>query len=173
LIRHYPYNKISTSQDDSIRRTHFTTRLYDALFIRVDSEVSGVNSLPAKPDSLLLLIEAFRADVPNDNETNAAWEELKKASLIEERMMSLSEGYPAFNRIFADETIHLLSLIPANKPYEDLSSPVFTLLPNMPSPHRRSFSLHDKDTVTDSGAAAPVDGPSANAAASPQNASPN
>jgi hypothetical protein len=129
LVQHYPYAKGAISPDDFLPPPRFTTRRYDALFVRVESEVaSSANS--TKPHPSRLLAEAFKADTHTDGENDAVWEELKKASLANEASSSPSpEGYSAFNRIFAAETMRLLSLIPTDRPYEEPTSPVFTLLP--------------------------------------------
>ncbi|KAH0834127.1 hypothetical protein J3R83DRAFT_11417 [Lanmaoa asiatica] len=91
LVKYYPYNKGSLATEDGLfSRPRFSTRQYDALFIRVETLLMHGAEQP-KQHLIQLLLEAFQ--LPTENPSG--------------------EG-PQFTRIFVDETIQLLSLILAD-----------------------------------------------------------
>lgn len=149
LVHHYPYNTASTLSSDAnlLSRPQFSTRRYDALFVRIDTELSDTADKP-KHHPLRLIAEAFKGDtsVVDASEYTQVWEKIRKAGSNEENP---SPGaYPGLSRIFADETIRFLSLIPFDNATTDPVSPTFSLfLPHRSAGgvRRRSFSLSDKD----------------------------
>jgi len=114
LVKHYPYSNSSSVKDDNLlSRPRFSTRQYDALFIRVETLLTQSAEQP-KLHPIQLLLDAFRLpiDNPSGDEHRALWNTLK-TTVFEEATSSDPEG-PQFTRIFVDETLHLLSLIPAD-----------------------------------------------------------
>jgi hypothetical protein len=156
LVRHYPYDKgVPTSTDDDLLpRPRFSTRQYDALFIRIDTELSGSAKAQQKQHPVRLIAEAFRAEpAPNGGERyGAAWDKFKKAALEATEDVPLLDGFPTLSRIFADETIRFLSLVPADSSGKEPTSPSLAMFPPKfregQTTRRRSFSLSDKDKKT-------------------------
>lgn len=114
LVKHYPYNNGSPVKDDKLLpRPRFSTRQYDALFVRVETLLTQSAEQP-KLHPIQLLLDAFQlpVDNPSGDEHRALWNTLK-TTVFEEATSSDPDG-PQFARIFVDETIHLLSLIPAD-----------------------------------------------------------
>ncbi|KAG6377763.1 hypothetical protein JVT61DRAFT_14536 [Boletus reticuloceps] len=140
LITYYPYNKGSPPTDDNLLpRPRFSTRQYDALFVRVETLLAH-NAEQPKQHPIQLLLDAFQLPIDNSSsdEHTTLWNTLKTTA-FEETVSSDSKG-PQFTRIFVDETIHLLSLIPAdnNIPISPalLTSPITKVVSR-----RRSSSL--------------------------------
>ncbi|KAF9221788.1 hypothetical protein BS17DRAFT_757214 [Gyrodon lividus] len=143
LVKHYPYNKGSpASEDDLLPRPRFTTRRYDALFVRVESVLVEGAERP-KQHPIRLILEAFQlaSDAQSGNEHWELWNALKTAASEGSSGTSSSdpEG-PQLTRVFVDETIQLLSLIPANS--SDPTSPILLASPiTKVVSRRRSSSL--------------------------------
>lgn len=113
LVKYYPYNKGAAADDDLLSRPRFSTRQYDALFVRVETVLAHGAKQP-KQHPIHLLLEAFQLpiDISSGNEHIELWNTLK-ATAFEETTSSDPEG-PQFARIFVDETIRLLCSIPAD-----------------------------------------------------------
>lgn len=199
LVKQYPYSKgllVSTAENkyevvgegeakDKVEqgekeelilpRPRFSTRTYDALFVRIDTELPhspiDTPSSPVQPTNkssskissktgnkstttiattattattnrqhqhpkrghLRLLAEAFKADLITESNEDGdgskymnAWERIRNAALVESSSDSeakkddtKSKKVPVLNRVFADETVRLLSLIPSLDEDED------------------------------------------------------
>lgn len=125
LVKHYPYNKGSlATEDELLSRPRFSTRQYDALFVRVESLLTYGADQP-KQHPIQLLLEAFQLPVenPTGDEHVALWNILKTTA---SETSSDPEGLQ-FTRIFVDETVQLLSLIPADNSVP--TSPTFLASP--------------------------------------------
>ncbi|KAF9235011.1 hypothetical protein BU15DRAFT_51899 [Melanogaster broomeanus] len=130
LVKHYPYNKGSPpSGDDLLSRPRFTTRRYDSLFVRVESVLAEGAEQP-KQHPIRLILEAFQlpSDAQSGNEYLELWNSLKAVAseAASEASPSDQEGLQ-LTRVFVDETIQLLSLIPADS--NDLASPMLLTSP--------------------------------------------
>ncbi|KAG9310895.1 hypothetical protein JVU11DRAFT_8753 [Chiua virens] len=112
LVTYYPYSQGSPTADDGLlSRPRFSTRQYDALLVRVESLLSHSVKQP-KQHPIQLLLEAFQLPVEAafKDEHTSLWHTLK-STVSAESTASDAEG-PQFSRIFVDETIQVLSLIP-------------------------------------------------------------
>ena len=144
LVNQYPYFKGPTSPDQEfLPRPRFSTRPYEALFVRIDTELPNSTAERPKRDRLRLLAEAFKLDSPTDGgEYAVVWDKVKQAAAesSDTEDSSTPKNSPVLNRVFADETIRLLSLIPA----DGTDSPINLISPTVAAPattHRRSSSL--------------------------------
>ena len=127
LTDSYPYGQGSSSSDDDLLpRPRFSTRRYDALYVRLETEYTGVTKPKSHP--LRIIAEALKSKGPEEGDQTLVWDAIRKASSGITEGESTEPGvysFPVFARIFADETIRLLSLIPADSPEK---SPTFALL---------------------------------------------
>ncbi|KIJ64337.1 hypothetical protein HYDPIDRAFT_112331 [Hydnomerulius pinastri MD-312] len=162
LVKYYPYNKGSpATEEDLLPPPRFTTRKYDALFVRVESVLLETAEQP-KQHPVRLILEAFQLQTgaQSGDEHWELWNGLKTAATeaSSEASPSSSSG-PQLTHVFVDETIQLLSMIPADS--SDPSSPTLLASPiaNVVSRRRSpSFSriLERKGSKTngDNGSAA-------------------
>ncbi|KAF8127696.1 hypothetical protein EV363DRAFT_1514236 [Boletus edulis] len=140
LITYYPYNKGSSPTDNNLLpRPRFSTRQYDALFVRIETLLAH-NAEQPKQHPIQLLLDAFQLPIDNSSsdEHTTLWNTLKTTA-FEETVSSDSKG-PQFTRIFVDETIHLLSLIPADNNLPTSPALLTTPISKVVS-RRRSSSL--------------------------------
>ncbi|RDB18230.1 hypothetical protein Hypma_000622 [Hypsizygus marmoreus] len=147
LVKQYPYNKNHASSESGLLpRPRFSTRQYDALFVRVETELSATAEKP-KHHPLRLINDAFNAE--NAAETgspNDLWESIRKAGTDESN--ASPGGYIGLGRVFTDETIRFLSLNPNDNAGKVPTSPTFSFLVRPPgATRRRSFSFSDGDTA--------------------------
>lgn len=160
LVKHYPYrsgkDEGSTDELPLLPIPRFSTRRYDALFVRIDSVLPTPTSpRPAKEHPLRLIAEALKvvagADSKIAEDVGAIWEEIKTKAAESDSSNSESSS-PSISNILADETVRLLTLVPAGSdsvptsPTFKLHSAPPTLRPVQPIQRRRSSS-------------SPVDGP--------------
>ncbi|KAF5378535.1 hypothetical protein D9615_007190 [Tricholomella constricta] len=154
LVKQYPYNKAPSPETDLLARPRFSTRQYDALFVRIETELSATADQPAH-HPLRLISEAFRAEATADaGEHVTIWEIIRKAGTDESNPSPGS--YPGLSRIFADETLRFFSLIPIENGAKEPTSPSFNLF--IRPTRRRSFSLNQKDSNVASTATATSNG---------------
>ena len=133
LVEHYPYDPVDALEDNLLPRPRFSTRLYDALFVQLDTEYTG--ALKPKSHPLRLIADALRAQCTAESATPDdadLWDAIKKASLTLDAPecasdTALTEPIPVFSNIFSDETIRLFSLIPVDTSDKDKSAPSFAL----------------------------------------------
>jgi hypothetical protein len=144
-VEHYPYDYVvDAPKDDLLSRPRFSTRQYDALFVRLDTEYAS--ALKPKSHPLRLIADALRAQSTGESATpedDGLWDAIKKASLTFHATegSNNAEPVPLFSNVFSDETIRLLSLIPADVSDKDKSAPAFFLQSPISPGRPRSFSL--------------------------------
>ncbi|KZP27890.1 hypothetical protein FIBSPDRAFT_730081, partial [Athelia psychrophila] len=80
LVNQYPYSRTSMSveQDDMLPSPRFTTRSYDALFVRIDAELETAEVEKPKSNRLRLIAHAFKLDVAETGAVVQAWDTIKK-----------------------------------------------------------------------------------------------
>ena len=126
LVRKYPYTKgLSSPTTDLplLPRPPFTTRLHDALFVRIETELPyGKHKPVSKQHPSLLLVDAFSTTV--EGEYAELWSKIIIASKDGEST--------SFSNIFTDDTVRFLSLVP-DEPSE-VRSP--SLVSPPVSPHK-------------------------------------
>ena len=149
LVEHYPYaSSAGASNNNLLPRPRFSTRDYDALFVRLDTEYTG--ALKPKSHPLRLIAEALRAQsAPKSATVEDAdlWDTIKNASIIldtpEGTYPAYTEPIPNVSNVFSDETIRLLSLVPVDAPDTNRPIPTFVLLSPISPGRPRSFSFPD------------------------------
>ncbi|KAI0830049.1 hypothetical protein BC628DRAFT_1336821 [Trametes gibbosa] len=127
LVKGYPYHSRNTSTSsaisaavppgiDLLSRPRISTRQYDALYVRIETTVNG-KSNKQRQHPLRLIADALKSELElADTKFQSIWETLRKNALANdepEPILAHVDGYPSVSRIFADETIRLLSLLPA------------------------------------------------------------
>ena len=155
LVDQYPYaSEADAWGDNLLPRPRFSTRDYDALFVRLDTEYTG--ALKPKSHPLRLIADALRAQSAAESasgEDADLWEAIKKASLIPVTPEGPSDLAPTepvldFSNIFSDETIRQLSLIPMDVSEKSRPTPTFVLLSPLSPGRPRSFSFPDSPSPT-------------------------
>ena len=139
LIHKYPYNEGLSSPTTDLSllpRPPFTTRLYDALFVRIEIELPyGKRKPSSKLHPLSILADAFSTKV--EGEYADLWVKITTAS---------KNGDDLFlPNIFTDDTISYLSLVPDESSGQEVKSPTFDLASSSVSPHKPSSPLYDED----------------------------
>ncbi|KAF6756240.1 hypothetical protein DFP72DRAFT_295790 [Ephemerocybe angulata] len=140
LVRKYPYGVVSPTDDQRLLpRPMFTTRVHDALLVRVETELLSEAARPKTRIHPLRLIAEALSNPSVEGDLSSLWTKVVEASKAE------GTGIP-LSRIFSDDTIRFLSLVPAGEGSDDSTSPAFSLLPlspSSPSAKRLSFSLSE------------------------------
>ncbi|KAJ7462737.1 hypothetical protein B0H11DRAFT_93675 [Mycena galericulata] len=184
LVKHYPYAKSPSPDADLafLPSPRFSTRRYDALFVRIETEMPSTASKQYKNHPLRLIADALKASSrpsspsdPTDGRSAELelWESLKKNVSVAD---ADSESYPGLSSLFADETIRFLSLIPSSWDNETKAEdpPPFTLfIPSSKVGRRRSMSLGDRDKAVAAAAIAHAKAASAASAASTSDSQPS
>ncbi|KAI5834002.1 hypothetical protein K523DRAFT_323141 [Schizophyllum commune Tattone D] len=143
LVKRYPYSYEPDS--DLLPRPPFSTRLDNALYVRVETEIAP-SVVPTKVHPLRVLAEALKAEPPADaSEAHVAlWNKLR-------RLLN-SDAETNLGNVFADDTIRLLALVPANNdldyattrrqllPYEGVSTATTSPITSPISPPTTSFA---------------------------------
>ncbi|KAH9887019.1 hypothetical protein C8Q73DRAFT_269139 [Cubamyces lactineus] len=154
LVRGYPFHSrspsadtaVSTTDADLLPRPRLSTRQYDALYVRIDSQLADPKTTKQKQHALRLISDALKSDLElanADPKYRDLWEAIRKAALASDEpvpILTHVDGYPSVSRIFSDETIRLLSLIPAES-----TGSVTTSVPTIRAPRpprKRSSSLN-------------------------------
>ncbi|KAJ7630602.1 hypothetical protein FB45DRAFT_746540 [Roridomyces roridus] len=172
LVKQYPYLK-SPSPDThttSLSPPPFSTRRFDALLVRIETEVPSSGSKRDKNHPLRLIADALKASLKTAPEGTSAtpeldlWESLKKHVSIAD---ANSETYPGLSNLFAEETVRFLSLIPSSYTKADDSPPFTLFIPSAKIGRRRSISLGARDKAVATVAAAHVKAASAASTAAP------
>jgi hypothetical protein len=119
-------------EDDIFLHPQLSTRQFEALLVRVESEIPPQEYEHRHP--LQLVKDALVAQVMSvdDNELISFWERIKKSGNDESEVTP--GGYPGIGRIFADDTLRYLSLVPGNHPWKKSTSPTFNLREVQDSP---------------------------------------
>ncbi|KAF5326574.1 hypothetical protein D9611_000532 [Ephemerocybe angulata] len=140
LVRKYPYGVVSPTDDQRLLpRPMFTTRVHDALLVRVETELLSEAARPKTRIHPLRLIAEALSNTSVEGDLSSLWTKVVEASKAE------GTGTP-LSKIFSDDTIRFLSLVPAGEGSNDSTSPAFSLLPlspSSPSAKRLSFSLSE------------------------------
>ncbi|TFK66863.1 hypothetical protein BDN72DRAFT_899486 [Pluteus cervinus] len=141
LVKQYPYGKLTSPEPDLIPRPRFSTRRYDALLVRVQTELpSDVSKPPHKP--LHLIFEALKANhALSEDALTPLWEAIKIVG--NDTSTPSPGGYPGLGRLFTDETLRILSLVPIETG-DDRPFSWFSQNNAGGGSRRRSFSLGDK-----------------------------
>ncbi|KAI0350934.1 hypothetical protein OH77DRAFT_1430335 [Trametes cingulata] len=146
LVKGYPYHSRSPSADttvsvdiDLLPRPRLSTRQYDALYVRIETQLPDAKSTKQKQHPLRLIADALKSELQlTDSQFANMWEAVRKSALANdepEPILTHVDGYPSVSRIFSDETIRLLSLIPA----ESTSSKTYTVPTiRLPRPPRKT-----------------------------------
>lgn len=132
LVKQYPYSK-PPIEEDLLPRPWFSTRQYDALYVHIDTELP-MSGPPNSHHPLRLISDAFKAQ-PGSTDHVELWNRIKQVA--NEGDGSSPGGYSATSRVFADETIRFLSMIPMEKAASE--TPTLNLI--RPT-RKRSFSLN-------------------------------
>ncbi|PFH49283.1 hypothetical protein AMATHDRAFT_48836 [Amanita thiersii Skay4041] len=147
LVQKYPYG--TTSPDDNLLpRPRFSTRQYEAVLVRLETTVA-CQKRRHNPSQLIL--DAFEAEITTDSqEFKGLWEKIKAIGTDTTSEPSPG-GAPGFGRVFADETIRFLSLLPVESASPP-ASPTYGFFNkgngNVTTTRRRSLSLNDKEPAT-------------------------
>ncbi|EAU88356.2 hypothetical protein CC1G_05122 [Coprinopsis cinerea okayama7 len=143
LVHRYPYttNHSPTTDVRLLSRPQFTTQVYDALFVRVETELpTEIDRPKSKLQPLRIVAEALSCTA-EEGDHAALWSKIVVASKAE------GSGSP-LTRIFTDDTIRILTLA-GDEAAEDKAkqSPAHSLLALPSSGGRRpSFSLSEFTT---------------------------
>jgi hypothetical protein len=121
LIHKYPYNHdlpSPTTDLSLLPHPPFTTRLHDALFVRIEIELPyGKRKPSSKLHPLSLLADAFSTKV--EGEYADLWAKITTAS---------KDGDSSFpTNIFTDDTVNFLSFVPDEPSGHEVKSPTFDL----------------------------------------------
>ena len=121
LVRKYPYTRGPSSPTTDLPllpHPPFTTRLHDAFFVRIETELPyGKRKPSSKPHPLSLLSDALSTKV--EGEYTDLWAKITAAS---------KDGdSPSLCNIFTDDTIRFLSLVPGEPTRREVKSPTFGL----------------------------------------------
>ena len=139
LIHKYPYNQglpSPTTDLSLLPHPPFTTRLYDALFVRIEIELPyGKRKPSSKLHPLSLLSDAFSTKV--EGEYADLWSKIATASKNGDSSL--------LTNIFTDDTITYLSFVPDESSGHEVKTPTFDLASSSVSPHKASFSVDDAD----------------------------
>ena len=150
LVKNYPFAKSRREDDDIfLPRTRFSTRSASALLVRITTNKSSASS---RPHPLRIVEDAFIADAESNliGEYVALWQNIRKVASKtissgdeskEKSEAGKSELSLNLSNILADETIRLLSLVPAP---DGPSGPTPSLFTPLPGGHpRRPLSTGD------------------------------
>ncbi|THU89628.1 hypothetical protein K435DRAFT_677446, partial [Dendrothele bispora CBS 962.96] len=82
LVQHYPYVKGSSPspEHDLLPRPRFSTQRYDALFVRVDTELPSTypEDKPASVDLLKLIANALKAESTGSGSAYELWQKIRQ-----------------------------------------------------------------------------------------------
>ncbi|KAI0776683.1 hypothetical protein BD413DRAFT_645259, partial [Trametes elegans] len=181
LVKGYPYHHrspsadtIPSADDDLLPRPRVSTRQYDALYVRIDTQKLDVKSTKQKQHPLRLISDALKSELELvDSKYKDVWEAIRKAALANdepEPILTHVDGYPSVSRIFADETIRILSFIPAESSNNVTPSVPTIRVPRPPRKRTSSLTSAAKANGNGNGKASSngtVTGRSATSATSP------
>ncbi|KAL7278502.1 hypothetical protein ACG7TL_007501 [Trametes sanguinea] len=158
LVRGYPFkgpSEVASGDIALLSRPRLSTRQYDALYLRVDTQLPDSKATKRKQHALRVISDALKSDLElADGKYKDIWEAIKKAALANdepEPILIHVDGYPSISRIFADETLRLLSLIPAEA--SNKGSPSVPTIRVPRPPRKRSSSLNSSAKANGNGKA--------------------
>ncbi|KZT65115.1 hypothetical protein DAEQUDRAFT_769156 [Daedalea quercina L-15889] len=140
LVAGYPYLKGSEPEDDLLPRPRLSTRTYDALYVRLETQLPDFTVPKPKQSPRQIIADAVEAEGTSQaGEYDGLWELLKQQADATEKVALSAEddASPALTRVFTDETTRLLSMLPA----EDSRTQVTTIKLEVPEPRGRSRSV--------------------------------
>ncbi|KAI0083606.1 hypothetical protein BDY19DRAFT_1078982 [Irpex rosettiformis] len=118
LVKQYPYGTVPSAETNEdlpfLVQPRFSTRRYDALFVRLGTELRAIDSpRPPRQHPLHLLSQAIKAKTSEKavlaDDVVTIWEDIRKQALTGEKA---ADGSPVLSQILDDETIRILSLVP-------------------------------------------------------------
>lgn len=117
LVASYPYTRASTIEEGLLPRPRLSSRRYDALHVRVETQLPDFTTPRPKQHPLRIIADAIKAEVISQSgQYQDMWDAIKREATTtdgEASAESASGNSPTLSRVFADETIRLLSLVPA------------------------------------------------------------
>ena len=86
LTKGYPYKGKSgasdTAEDDLLPRPRFSTRQYDALFVRVETELLDSKTSKPKTHPIRLITAALKSDLDlKETKYKGVWEDIRKTAI--------------------------------------------------------------------------------------------
>ena len=138
LVVQYPYVRGATPANDVFLPPRVSSRNFDALLVRVETEFSSSrDQVHCHP--LRFLKDALAADVvAGKSELSTLWEKIRNAG-NDENLVSPG-GLPGLGQVFADETIRYLTLIPGDHPLKRVASSTLSVPRAQQIPTRRYVS---------------------------------
>ena len=125
LVVQYPYVRGATPASDVFLPPRASTRYFDALFVRVETEFSSPqDQVHCHP--LQFLKDAIAADVVvGESESSTLWEKIRNIGNDENSV--LPGGLTGLGQAFADETIRYLALVPGGHPLKRVASSTLSI----------------------------------------------
>lgn len=153
LVKHYPYGTTASTEANEVLpflvQPRFSTRTYEALYIRLNTELPSIDSpQPSRKHPFHLISEAIAAKTADNaslaNDVVLVWEDISKQALSSDKA---TNGSPVLSQVLDDETIRILSLVPGAE--LKLATPIKTTetapptspIIRAPTRRRRSSSL--------------------------------
>ena len=138
LVVQYPYVRGAAPANDVFLPPRVSSRNFDALFVRVETEFSSSRD-QVRCHPLRFLKDALAADVvAGKSELSTLWEKIRNTG-NDENLVSPG-GLPGLGQVFADETIRYLALIPGDHPLKRVASSTLSIPRNQQIPTRRYVS---------------------------------
>lgn len=189
MVKHYPYGTPPSTEDGEnlpfLTQPRFSTRRYDALFVRIDTELPAINSpRPPRKHPLHLIFEAVKATAAPDTnlpeDVLSVWEDIKTHT-VEDKQYDTVEGEqddtvegeqdispPNLSKILDDESLRILKLVPGAEVMPPVVQATETIPPTSPvvvraqPSRRRSSSLgpanqHSANGTSRDGTVPPTD----------------
>ncbi|TFY65312.1 hypothetical protein EVJ58_g2046 [Rhodofomes roseus] len=116
LVAGYPYLKTGEPADYLLPRPRLSTRTYDALYVRVETQLPDFSVSKPKQPPQQIIADAVKAEgAAQAGEHDSLWELLKQHAAATEKTALAPEDDtgPALSRVFTDETIRLFSMLPS------------------------------------------------------------
>ena len=140
LVAGYPYLKGSVPEDDLLPRPRLSTRAFDALYVRLETQLPDFSVPKPKHSPLQVLSDAVRAEGATETGEHAGlWDLLKQQAAATEQpaLAGESNSFPVLTRVFTDEATSLLSKLPSVA----LRTELATIKLDVPEPRGRSRSV--------------------------------
>lgn len=140
LVAGYPYLKGTIPEDDLLPRPRMSTRAFDALYVRLETQLPDFSVPKPKQSPLQVLSDAVRAEGATEAGEHAnLWDLLKQQAAATELPVLAGESnrFPVLTRVFTDETMGLLSKLPSVA----LRTELATIKLEIPEPRGRSRSV--------------------------------
>jgi len=115
LITGYPYLKGGEPGDEFLPRPRLSTRMFDALYVRVETQLPDFAVGKPKQPPQQIIADAVKAEgAQQGGEHVSLWELLKQQADATEKapLAAEDDAAPALSRVFTDETTRLFSMLP-------------------------------------------------------------